>query len=165
MRSIATILLVSLATIAEAEVRFTEPKAFPDIGLEMPALLGASPDAVSMPRAESFLVTENDGTRRLEDRYDTFDLWMARTVRARWRDANGNLLVVARLDVSPPDEPPETLSTRADFERLKADGTVAGGMLPKLENAFNAIAAGVKAVNITLATAIDGQHGTMIVDG
>ena len=52
--------------------------------------------------------------------------------------------------------------TPQDFERLKADGTVAGGMLPKLENAFSAIAAGVKAVNITLATAIDGHHGTLI---
>lgn len=52
--------------------------------------------------------------------------------------------------------------TREDFDRLKADGTVAGGMLPKLENAFHAIAAGVKAVNITLATAIDGRHGTII---
>ena len=53
--------------------------------------------------------------------------------------------------------------TRADFERYAADGTVAGGMLPKLENAFNAIDAGVSRVNITLATAIDGLHGTMIV--
>ena len=53
--------------------------------------------------------------------------------------------------------------TRADFERYAADGTVAGGMLPKLENAFNAIDAGVSRVNITLATAIDGHHGTMIV--
>lgn len=52
--------------------------------------------------------------------------------------------------------------TREDFARLKADGTIAGGMLPKLENAFNAIDAGVKAVNITLATAIDGRHGTII---
>ena len=52
--------------------------------------------------------------------------------------------------------------TREDFVRLKADGTIAGGMLPKLENAFNAIDAGVKAVNITLATAIDGRHGTII---
>lgn len=69
--------------------------------------------------------------------------------------------------LSNPDDDESVIPTitRADFERLKADGTVAGGMLPKLENAFNAIAAGVKAVNITLATAIDGQHGTMIVDG
>ena len=53
--------------------------------------------------------------------------------------------------------------TRQDFARLAADGTVSGGMLPKLENAFAAIDAGVGRVNITLSTAIDGRHGTMIV--
>ena len=52
--------------------------------------------------------------------------------------------------------------THADFERYKADGTVAGGMIPKLENALAAIDAGVKEVIITLATAIDGKHGTII---
>lgn len=54
--------------------------------------------------------------------------------------------------------------TRADYMRYAAEGTVSGGMLPKLENAFNAISAGVSRVNITLATAIDGRHGTMIVE-
>ena len=52
--------------------------------------------------------------------------------------------------------------THADFERYKADGTVAGGMIPKLENALAAIDAGVKEVIITLATAIDGKYGTVI---
>ena len=52
--------------------------------------------------------------------------------------------------------------THADFERYKTDGTVAGGMIPKLENALAAIDAGVKEVIITLATAIDGKHGTVI---
>lgn len=53
--------------------------------------------------------------------------------------------------------------TRADFERYKADGTISGGMLPKIENALSAVDAGVGRVIITLATAIDGQHGTAIV--
>ena len=52
--------------------------------------------------------------------------------------------------------------TRADFNMYVADGTVAGGMIPKLENALFAIDAGVKEVIITLATAIDGHHGTVI---
>lgn len=52
--------------------------------------------------------------------------------------------------------------THDDFERYKAEGVVAGGMIPKLENAFAAIQAGVKQVVITLATAIDGKHGTII---
>lgn len=52
--------------------------------------------------------------------------------------------------------------THEDFERYKADGTISGGMLPKIENALNAVEAGVSRVIITLATAIDGQHGTVI---
>ena len=52
--------------------------------------------------------------------------------------------------------------TREDFERYKADGTISGGMLPKLENALSAVDAGVLRVIITLASAIDGQHGTVI---
>ena len=52
--------------------------------------------------------------------------------------------------------------TRADFNKYVADGTVAGGMIPKLGNALSAIDAGVKEVIITLATAIDGHHGTVI---
>ena len=52
--------------------------------------------------------------------------------------------------------------TRADFEHYRADGTISGGMLPKIENALAAINAGVSRVIITLATAIDGEHGTII---
>ena len=52
--------------------------------------------------------------------------------------------------------------TRHDFERYKADGTISGGMLPKIENALAAIDAGVGKVIITLATAIDGKNGTII---
>ena len=52
--------------------------------------------------------------------------------------------------------------TRCDFERLVADGTISGGMIPKIENALQAVEAGVRRVIITLATAIDGQHGTVI---
>ena len=52
--------------------------------------------------------------------------------------------------------------TRADFIKYKADGTISGGMLPKIENALGAIDSGVSRVIITLATALDGQSGTII---
>ena len=52
--------------------------------------------------------------------------------------------------------------THADFERYKADSTISGGMLPKIENALSAVDAGVSKVIVTLATAIDGKHGTTI---
>lgn len=52
--------------------------------------------------------------------------------------------------------------TRSDFEKYQADGTIGGGMIPKIENALAAVDAGVKEVIITLATAIDGKQGTII---
>ena len=52
--------------------------------------------------------------------------------------------------------------TRELYNQYKADGTISGGMLPKIENALQAVEAGVGRVIITLATAIDGEHGTMI---
>ena len=63
-----------------------------------------------------------------------------------------------------PDDDESVISTitRSDFMNYKADGAISGGMIPKIENAFSAIDAGVKQVIITLATAIDGQSGTII---
>ena len=52
--------------------------------------------------------------------------------------------------------------THADFIKYKEDGTISGGMLPKIETALAAIDAGVGRVIITLATAIDGHAGTVI---
>ena len=52
--------------------------------------------------------------------------------------------------------------TAESFEQLKADGTVSGGMIPKIENALEAVKAGVKRVIITKADAIDGKQGTII---
>ena len=52
--------------------------------------------------------------------------------------------------------------TRTLYNKYKADGTISGGMLPKIENALAAVEVGVAKVIITLATAIDGQHGTVI---
>lgn len=49
------------------------------------------------------------------------------------------------------------------FERLKADGVVTGGMLPKIENALKAVADGVKEVVITQASSLDDlRKGTHI---
>ncbi|UKK48603.1 acetylglutamate kinase [Prevotella sp. E9-3] len=66
--------------------------------------------------------------------------------------------------LSNPDDDESVIPTitRTDFERYKADGTISGGMLPKIENALAAIESGVSRVIITLATQIDGNHGTVI---
>ena len=63
------------------------------------------------------------------------------------RDENDDESVIPSID-------------RPMFEALVADGTVQGGMIPKLENAFEAISTGVKEVVITRADAIlsGGTH-------
>ena len=53
--------------------------------------------------------------------------------------------------------------THAIYKELLVDGTVSGGMIPKIDNAFNAIDNGVEKVIITHANAIDGIQGTHIV--
>ena len=66
------------------------------------------------------------------------------------RDADDDTTVISVID-------------REAFEAYRADGTISGGMVPKIENALKAVDAGVARVVITSATAIDGDHGTVIM--
>lgn len=68
--------------------------------------------------------------------------------------------------LSNPDDEESVIPTitRADFDRYVADGTISGGMIPKIENAFNAIDAGVGRVVITKADSIGLNFGTVIVN-
>lgn len=50
----------------------------------------------------------------------------------------------------------------SSYKELLADGIISGGMIPKIDNAFNALRGGVSKVIITRADAIDGVLGTHI---
>lgn len=65
------------------------------------------------------------------------------------KDENDDESVIPHLD-------------KATFNSLVEAGIIQGGMIPKLENAFEALNAGVKRVIITSATAIHGEQGTII---
>ena len=52
--------------------------------------------------------------------------------------------------------------TPEEFKRYVAEGVIQGGMIPKLENSFEALDAGVSEVVITLASAINSDSGTRI---
>lgn len=68
------------------------------------------------------------------------------------RDENDDNSVIAEM-------------TRQQFETYRAEGVVQGGMIPKLENAFDAIRHGVREVIITRGDAIGQPHeGTRIVE-
>ena len=49
-----------------------------------------------------------------------------------------------------------------EFKAYVEQGVIQGGMIPKLENSFSAIDAGVSQVVITQASAINGEGGTII---
>ncbi|MEG1585969.1 MAG: acetylglutamate kinase [Bacteroidales bacterium] len=53
--------------------------------------------------------------------------------------------------------------THDSFQELVETGIVQGGMIPKLENAFQAIEAGVKEVIITQASALGKNGGTHVI--
>lgn len=65
------------------------------------------------------------------------------------RDADNDNSVIPQMNES-------------DFRNYVAQGVVQGGMIPKLENAFQAIAAGVKEVVITKASHLGQNGGTHI---
>lgn len=52
---------------------------------------------------------------------------------------------------------------RTAFEKYVHDGVIQGGMIPKLENAFEALDAGVKEVVITRASEIHQGQGTKVL--
>ena len=54
------------------------------------------------------------------------------------------------------------LITSDSFRQLVADGTISGGMLPKIENALAATHAGVSRVLITHSTDLTACHGTVV---
>lgn len=86
--------------------------------------------------------------KALADRYDVTLLYcFEKSGVLRDPDDDGSLIPVI---------------TPADFESFVADGTISGGMIPKLENALQAVAAGIRQVIITRADAMDGRHGTVI---
>ncbi len=54
--------------------------------------------------------------------------------------------------------------TPSDYEKLKQDGVIEGGMIPKLDNSFEALCKGVSLVIITSATDFSkGDCGTAII--
>lgn len=78
------------------------------------SLLFTNPAPLDMPKADAYLVREN-GSCRLEDRYDAFDLWMSRTVLGRWEDDEGRVFTLSALNTQPPPLGTKRLQTRLEY--------------------------------------------------
>jgi len=66
--------------------------------------------------------------------------------------------------LSDPENPDSLipLITKASFAALRSSGAISGGMIPKLDNAFNAIEKGVAEVFIKHASNLDNTKGTQL---
>ena len=95
------------------------------------SLFLTSPAPLDMPRAEAYLVEEN-GVKRLEDRYDKLDLWMTQAVIGRWTDDDGRVFVLSSLDVEPPSVEEHATLSRTDWraERVTMKRIRANRALP-----------------------------------
>ena len=95
------------------------------------SLFFTTPAPLDMPRAEAYLVRESDGARRLEDRYDVFDMWLYRAVDGRWIDDDFRVFVLSSLDVLPPALHGAETETRTAYEseRVAADPKDDGQLL------------------------------------
>ena len=82
------------------------------------SLFFTEPAPLDMPCAEAYLVSEGR-TRRLEDRYNRHDLWVAQAVLGRWFDADGRVFMLSRLDVCPPAIERDITVTRTDSAEQK----------------------------------------------
>ena len=92
------------------------------------SLFFTEPAPLDMPRATAFLV-EEDGVRRLEDRFDQMDLWLTQTIIGRWVDEDDRVFTLASLVCEPPSADAEGTATRAEhaarrvpLKRVRANG-------------------------------------------
>lgn len=109
-------------------------------------------------------LTHDGAGSMLNTNADTMVSEVAKALAAEGHDVTLIFSFEKKGVLSDPDNDDSVIPTitHDSFETLKADGTISGGMLPKIENALAAVDAGVTRVIITLATAIDGNSGTVI---
>ncbi len=100
---------------ASAAVTFAPIKNYPNIGFMFPCLAGAKATPVPMPRAHAYLFTDDEALLR-EDRFAPLELWYNFQCCARWRDPQGNRLVIGRITHRLPEFASEYVS-RERFDR------------------------------------------------
>ena len=107
--------LLAFSSDCFASVLFGESEWKNDLGISVPMLLNSSSFPIDLPRAEAYLMSTEDGKRRLEDRFNTADLWIAMTLRGRWIDVEENTLWISRLTHRHPQSGDGETRTRSAY--------------------------------------------------
>lgn len=121
-----------------AGLTFGELREFPDLALECRDLSRARAEIVELPSASAYLVSSG-GESRLEDRYDVFELWRSESLRACWRNEDGDRLQLSRIVRAIPGGEADT-STRGEYARRYAKAKLGPKDLDALDEAVYQLA-------------------------
>ncbi len=123
LNRLITLALSGMAVTASAELAFGPLKNYPNIGFACPLLRHAKAEPLPSPEAYPHLFGLDEGLLR-EDRFSALELWYGLQCCGRWRDAEGNRLVLGRATHLLPDLGDEPVS-RERFAAALADDDAA----------------------------------------
>ena len=95
-KCVAIFLLLCTLASAQAPVSFAPVKNYPNLGFMLPRLANAKAEPLPLPQAYAYLLVGGETLAR-EDRFDPYELWYNTQCCARWRDPDGNRLVIGRV--------------------------------------------------------------------
>ena len=118
---------------------FSPPKEYSDLALRCRTLANAKAKPVEMPRATAYLMTDSAG-KRLEDRYEVYDLWRADAIRGQWVDAERNRFSICRIPRKIPGDSADGTRTRSDYAERSAKAILGPKDLDALDEAVYLLA-------------------------
>ncbi|MFO7870522.1 MAG: DUF1570 domain-containing protein [Kiritimatiellia bacterium] len=87
---------VSVAAPAEVELDFSETARLPGIGLEIRLMPGSREVPSPSPTVYKYVLTRGDARTRI-DLYDPVELWRQGQRAGKWKNENGNTLMIAKM--------------------------------------------------------------------
>ena len=99
--------------VVSAAPSFQADKSLPNLGLRIRILGNSSPEPLPQPKVNSYTVTR--GMEKTQyDMFSVYELWYASQHAGQWRDAAGNVMIIARPTVQLPAVRETAVSINAD---------------------------------------------------
>ena len=87
--------LILCRAVAFAAPSFQADKALPDLGLCVRILSASRPEPLPQPKVHSYTVTRGE-EKSQHDLFSAYELWYASQHAGQWRDAAGNVMIIAQ---------------------------------------------------------------------
>jgi len=115
--------------VASAAPSFQADRSLPNLGLRIRILGNSTPEPLPQPKVHSYTVTRN-GEKSSYDMFSVPEMWYVSQHAGQWRDAAGNVMIIARPTVQLPVVPETTFSingihvTRDAYEKMMKESGV-----------------------------------------